>query len=99
MTLCGGTSESRPADDEVKAIIEKIKDQVLGKVNQSLDQYEAVSYKTQVVAGTNFFIKVKTGDNRFIHLRVFRPLPPNFENFQLHSVQENKSHEDEISYF
>ena len=33
-----------------------------------------LSYKTQVVAGTNYFMKVSVKDKVF-HARVFRPLP------------------------
>jgi len=35
-----------------------VKEQVEGKTNASYETFVAVSYCTQLVAGTNFFIKV-----------------------------------------
>ncbi|XP_002158618.2 cystatin-A1 [Hydra vulgaris] len=99
MSMPGGTTAMKDATDEVQHIIEKVKDQVLGKVNDALENYKAISFKTQVVAGVNYFIKVDIGNDRYIHLKVFRPLPFDNEKFELHSVQEHKSKEDELKYF
>ncbi|XP_022337017.2 cystatin-A2-like [Crassostrea virginica] len=56
----------------------------------------AVSYKSQVVAGTNYFIKVETGWDRYIHVRIYRDL---HGNASVSSVQLNKSADDVIGYF
>lgn len=37
----------------------KVKSAVEDKVGKKLDTYTPVSYKTQVVAGTNYFVKVR----------------------------------------
>lgn len=37
----------------------KVKSAVEDKVGKKLDTYTSVSYKTQVVAGTNYFVKVR----------------------------------------
>ena len=37
--------------------------------------FEPVGYTTQVVAGTNFRVKYKVGDNDYVHAQVFVPLP------------------------
>jgi len=97
--MCGGASKAQPATEEIQAVVEKVKDQVLAKSNKVASVYEAVSYSTQVVAGTNFFVKVKVGDGDYIHLRIFRPLPPNQDQLELHSMQENKSLEDVLEHF
>ena len=52
--------------------------------------------KFQVVAGTNYFVKVHVGDNKHVHLRIYQDLQ---QNVSLHSHQTDKSHEDEIEYF
>ena len=45
------------------------------------------------------FTQVKTGDHNYIHMRVFRPLPPNQDKLELHSMQENKTESDQLAYF
>ena len=57
---------------------------------------QVLCYKTQLVAGTNYFLKVKVGDNECVHARVYKDLQ---QNVSLHSVQGNKSEDDEIEYF
>jgi hypothetical protein len=37
--------------------------------------FEPVHYTTQVVAGTNYRVKVRVGDGEFIHVTFFEPLP------------------------
>ena len=37
--------------------------------------FDAVSYKSQVVAGTNYEVKYAVGMNEFIVVRIFDPLP------------------------
>ena len=37
--------------------------------------FDAVKYTTQVVAGTNYKIKVNVGDGKFVHIKVYVPLP------------------------
>ena len=50
----------------------------------------------QVVAGTNFFVKVHVGDNKHVHLRIYQDLQ---QNISLHGHQVDKTLEDEIEYF
>ncbi|XP_068244918.1 cystatin-B-like [Palaemon carinicauda] len=93
--MCGGTSEPKPATEEVQAIMDNIKEAVEEKVGSSLSKFELISYKTQVVAGTNFFAKIDLGDSH-VHARVYRNLSG---EVSLHSVQHPKGLEDEIEYF
>ena len=50
----------------------------------------------QVVAGMNYFVKVHIGDDKNVHLRIYRDFKG---NVSLHSHQGEKSHEDLIEYF
>ncbi len=45
---------AKPADAEVKEVIDAVKTEVEQKVGKSLEKYEAISYATQVVAGMNY---------------------------------------------
>merc|ERR1712228_483180 len=51
-----------------------LKTKVQNFLGMNFPIYGAVSFKTQVVAGTNFFIKVKTCHG-MITMKVFKPLP------------------------
>lgn len=44
----------------------------------------------------NYFVKVHVGDDKHVHLRIYRDLQG---NVSLHSHQGDKKHEDELEYF
>ncbi|GCC18009.1 hypothetical protein chiPu_0021614 [Chiloscyllium punctatum] len=78
----------------------QLKCSVVAKLNRPLHVYHAISYRSQLVAGTNYFIKVVVGDaNDYIHMRVFQPLPSSNEKLSLLDIQTDKRLLDEIEYF
>ena len=77
MMICGGFADAREADDEVKAMAKELKAQTEAKLGATYSEFEAVSYKTQVVAGTNYLIKVKVGPEQYVHIKVWKKLPCN----------------------
>ncbi|NXG17175.1 CYTB protein, partial [Grallaria varia] len=77
----------------------KVKSQLEEKEGKTFDVFTAVEFKTQVVAGTNYFIKVHVGNDEFMHLRVFKSLPQESKPLTLHSYQGSKSKHDELAYF
>ncbi|XP_054044706.1 cystatin-B-like [Rissa tridactyla] len=97
--LCGGTSAARPATDETQQIADEVKPQIEEKEGKTFDVFTAVEFKTQVVAGTNYFIKVHVGNDEFMHLRVFRSLPHENKPLSLHSYQSSKTKHDELAFF
>ncbi|XP_064412921.1 leukocyte cysteine proteinase inhibitor 1-like [Latimeria chalumnae] len=66
---------------------------------QTFKIFDAKYYKTQVVAGTNYFIKVHVGGTEYAHLRVFEPLPRTHEPVSLTAIQVPKSEDDELIPF
>ncbi|KAJ8315165.1 hypothetical protein KUTeg_007315 [Tegillarca granosa] len=54
--MCGGTGDVKPKDNETQAIIDQVKSSFEEK-NGTVTKFELVSYKSQVVAGTNYFAK------------------------------------------
>ncbi|NP_001091423.3 uncharacterized protein LOC100049121 [Xenopus laevis] len=97
--MCGGTGKQRAADTEVQEICEKVKAEFVQKSGVNSSVFEAVSYKTQVVAGTNYFIKAHIGGNKCAHLRVYKRLPHQQEVLSLDSFLLDKTMEEEIVYF
>ncbi|XP_068787204.1 cystatin-B [Struthio camelus] len=97
--LCGGPSAARAATAETQQLADEVKPQLEEKEGKIFDVFTAVEFKTQVVAGTNYFIKVHVGNDEFVHLRVFRSLPHENKPLSLHSYQSSKTKHDELTYF
>ncbi|XP_008825607.1 cystatin-B [Nannospalax galili] len=97
--MCGGPSALQPATAETQKIADQVKHQLEEKENQKFTVFKAVSFKSQVVAGTNYFIKVDVGDDKFVHLRVFEALPHENKPLTLAAYQTNKEKHDELTYF
>ncbi|XP_042227813.1 cystatin-A-like [Homarus americanus] len=94
--LAGGTTETKPPCDEVQQLLIQVKGQVEDKLGREVSQFTLLSYKTQVVAGTNYFAKVDIGEEEVVHMRVYKDLK---QNLSLHSIQHPKAKEDDIAYF
>ena len=94
--MCGGFGNTRPADDNVKAMATEMKPKVEQALGKTYTQFEAVSFTTQVVAGTNYKIKVKVGDEDYVHIKVFVPLPCNGTEKQLLSQEAGKKLNDAL---
>ena len=94
--MCGGFGNSRPADDKVKALAKEMKPKVESALGATYSEFEAVSYTTQVVAGTNYKIKVKVGDEKYVHIKVFVPLPNSGKEKQLMTQEANKTLGDKL---
>jgi len=99
MPLCGGTGDVKPANEEVQLLCDQQRKKVESKAGKEFTEFVAVAYVTQVVAGTNFFVKVHIGNEEFAHLRIFRPLPHVNEMPSLHDYQLPKTREDPITHF
>ncbi|XP_051005839.1 stefin-3-like [Acomys russatus] len=94
----GGLSQARPATPEIQEIADKVRAQLEEKTNEKYEKYEAVEYKSQVVAGSNYFIKINVGGGRYLHVKVFRGLSGQNDDFELSGYQVNKTKDDELTY-
>ncbi|XP_003464211.2 cystatin-A [Cavia porcellus] len=96
----GGLSEARPATREIQEMADKVKPQLEEKTNESYEEFIAILYKSQVVAGINYFIKIQIGGQVCVHIKVFKPLPgQNEDALQLSGYQTGKSKDDDLTYF
>lgn len=56
-----------------------------------------VSYSTQVVAGTNYFVKIKVSGDKCVHVRIFKPLGGGAP--EVVAVQTDKTIDDPVEHF
>ena len=72
--MWGGCGNAKDADDKVKALAKGMKGAAEKALGETYGEFEAVKYTTQVVNGTNYKIKVKVGDEKYVHIKVHVPL-------------------------
>uniref|UniRef100_A0A8D2LNG2 Cystatin domain-containing protein n=1 Tax=Varanus komodoensis TaxID=61221 RepID=A0A8D2LNG2_VARKO len=97
----GGLTDPAPVTPKVQEIANKVSGQLEKKTGDNYSIFQVISYRTQVVSGTNYFIKVSHGDaaTDYIHLRVFQALPCYGGGLELASYQLGKTRDDPIIYF
>uniref|UniRef100_A0A8B9YJT8 Cystatin domain-containing protein n=2 Tax=Bos TaxID=9903 RepID=A0A8B9YJT8_BOSMU len=95
----GGFSDTQDATAEIQAIADQVKSQLEEKENKKFPVFKAVKFRSQVVAGMNYLIKVQVDEDDFVHIRVFESLPHENKPVALTSYQTNKSRHDELTYF
>uniref|UniRef100_A0A671WCQ8 Cystatin-B n=1 Tax=Sparus aurata TaxID=8175 RepID=A0A671WCQ8_SPAAU len=94
--ICGGWTETRDADKETQWICDQVKSLVQGKTNKIYQEYRAIKYRSQVVAGFNYLFKVCVGGPSYIHVQVYQALPCHGGHLWLSGVQEDKTHDEPL---
>ncbi|XP_055975215.1 cystatin-B [Sorex fumeus] len=97
--MCGAPTATQPATPDTQAIADQVRAQLEEKENRKFNTFKAVEYKSQVVAGRNYFIKVQVDEDEFAHLRVFESLPHENKPLVLANYQTSKARHDELTYF
>ena len=92
----GGFGDVMEVDEDVKILAKNMKEKVEETLGETFEIYEPILYTTQVVAGTNYKIKVKVGDEKYVHIKVFVPLPCNNAPNQLTSQEAGKTLADAL---
>ncbi|NXB29937.1 CYTB protein, partial [Eulacestoma nigropectus] len=77
----------------------QVKAQFESQANMICVVFAAIEYRTQVVAGTIYFIKVQVSDTEYIHLKVFQSLPYENQGPSLAGFQTGKTRADPLTYF
>ncbi|XP_006760275.1 PREDICTED: cystatin-B-like isoform X2 [Myotis davidii] len=57
--MLGAPSKVEPATEDIQAIADKVKSQLEEKENKKYPTFKATEYMSQLVHGTNYFIKVE----------------------------------------
>ncbi|NWY56044.1 CYTA protein, partial [Chionis minor] len=95
----GGLTETEPATPEVQRIADEVKSQFESEDKRTCGIFNAIVYRTQVVAGINYFIKVQVSDTEYVHLRVFQSLPHEKQGPRLDGYETGKTRDDPLIYF
>uniref|UniRef100_A0A3P8WGQ1 Cystatin-B n=1 Tax=Cynoglossus semilaevis TaxID=244447 RepID=A0A3P8WGQ1_CYNSE len=88
--LCGGVNPEMPADKNIQEICDKMKSYVENHAGKKYSVFKAKTYRTQPVAGTNYFVKVHVGGEEYVHLQIFEPLTCNGGEITLSKVNKQK---------
>ena len=72
--FAGGFGDVKEADENVKNLAKEMREQVEKELGETFSKFQAVLYTTQVVAGTNYLIKVYVGHKKYVHIKVYVPL-------------------------
>lgn len=85
--MCGGFAADKPVTPEIQQLLDNLKSQVQSHMNASFGTFKALSYQSQVVAGTNYRIKVEVDDGKTLEVVIFQPLPYTGNPAQLTSAK------------
>ncbi|NXE07883.1 CYTB protein, partial [Lophotis ruficrista] len=77
----------------------QVKPQLERRQNRTYPIFTAIVFRTQVVAGVNYFIKVQDDDDDYVHLKVFQSLPHENQGPSLVAFQTGKTRDDPLTYF
>ena len=99
MTKPGGLSNVKSQDESVKELLKGVIDQVKDQTSINCNSLSVHSYKTQVVAGVIYYIKVIIDDNKYAHLKIIKHLSHTNSSPQLLNHMLDKSIDDEIIFF
>lgn len=98
----GGLKPASPPDQDVEAITTLIRPLYERDSGKQVAMFKPVMYRTQMVAGVLYFIKVLVEEGNIpkcVHLKVFRELDPQKLVFSLSSFQEEKALDSPIESF
>ncbi len=73
--LAGGWKESSGLTEEQYHMITELRHQVQEKAGKEFAHFNPVAIRSQVVAGTNYFVKIQVSESEYIHVKIFKPLP------------------------
>ncbi|XP_055356433.1 uncharacterized protein LOC129601606 [Paramacrobiotus metropolitanus] len=88
----GGLSVQKEADETVQKAVDAVADQIKKATGSTDNRFIAVEYRTGVVAGLNYFVKVRWGAknlDRYYHVAIFQDLKG---NFTLTNVKDASQH-------
>lgn len=97
--MCGGTGPEKSVTRELQQLADSMKSAIEEEAKKKYEVFVVKSYKVQVVAGTNYFIKIHVGGDDYVHAKIFEDLPHNGSEKKVTGIKVNKLDHDELTYF
>merc|ERR1711879_347022 len=102
--MVGGLGSVKERDADVDVVIAKVRQEIVAKAKAEsvrVDEFTVISYATQVVAGTNYFVKIRLNkdDGGHVHVRVYEKLPCYGAEVSLDAMVPGKKHDDPLEHF
>ena len=88
--LGGFKTIAQIATPEIQKFLNKHIADINSHLGLSVSDYDAITFTSQVVNGTNYLIKVR-GDGQFYHVKIYKPLPSSIEPSCLVDIQTGHS--------
>ena len=80
--ICGGFSDEKKVDEECTSVVQNVSKELQHEVD------ELISYKTQVVNGVNYLIKIKVNNPKFYFVKVHKSLNNEYKILE-HSLKDS----------
>nr|XP_019927489.2 cystatin-A [Crassostrea gigas] len=96
----GGYTETRKVDRQTRKIVITVKRDIvswLGDKYIRIGEFKPLLYRSQVVAGTNYLVKISIGYGRYIHVIIYRHFSGN--PTQVTGIQTGKTLTDPLETF
>ena len=87
----GGYSEVNECSEDVKILATKMQEQIENNLGETFETFEPILFTCQVVAGTNYNVKIHVGDERFIHVKIYVPLPSSNSSSEILECESGKT--------
>ncbi|XP_067402451.1 cystatin-A-like isoform X2 [Emydura macquarii macquarii] len=99
--MSGDFSETKPATPEIQEIADQVKPELEKRTGEKYPDFDAISFRYQIVHGTNYLIKVsiKKSKDECVHLMVYQSLPCDQKDPSLTSYQTGKTKDDPLEPF
>ena len=94
--ICGGWNAESGLSEEEFQMVCSLQDEIVHQLGSAVTHFTPVAVRKQVVAGTNFWIKIQVGEGTYIHVKIFRPLPHTGQPAEVKEVQAGKTHADPL---
>ncbi|XP_056312796.1 cystatin-B-like [Danio aesculapii] len=92
----GGWSDEAPVTLEVLKICLQVREIIQGKIPVNCGDFIPLTFRYQIVAGTNYLVKVFIAGDECAHVMIFQDLPGKGGKLTVQDVQFPKNFDDPL---